>query len=98
MRQDDNNNQKKFCDDLEENLGLLAPHGKGVKSSAADLTVDESMEKSVTKEDSFEMKDLPEQSENKVTEVNVPRIQNSHLKCSSNIYKENLTFIETKII
>ena len=30
--QEDNNNQKNLCDDLEENVGVLAAYGNVVKS------------------------------------------------------------------
>ena len=39
VNQEHNNNQKKFFDDLEENMGLLAAHRKGVKSSAEESTL-----------------------------------------------------------
>ena len=51
--QEDNNNQKNLCDDLEENVGVLAAYGNVVKSVLKRIP---------------SIEDLPEQSENKEEE------------------------------
>ena len=48
VSKENNNNLEKFCDDLEENMEVLDAPGKGVQSSAADLTVGESTAKYVS--------------------------------------------------
>ena len=60
VSQENNNNLEKF--DLEENMGVLAAHGKGVKLSEADFTVDQSMAKSAFKDDPIRMEAFPEQA------------------------------------
>ena len=59
---ENDNNLEKL--DLEENMGVQAAHGKGVELSAANLTVDQSMEKCASKDDPIEMEALPDQPGN----------------------------------